>query len=87
MHLHEAVSRLQGISTLLCMAFFFVAYAPAFAQQQFGEIGDLKLVSGETLRECRVGYRTYGLDNPCGHSIHACPDNGMGSMILKFLAQ
>jgi homoserine acetyltransferase len=34
---------------------------PAFAQQQqFGEIGDLKLVSGEVLRECRVGYRTFG---------------------------
>ncbi len=34
---------------------------PAFAQQQqFGEIGDLKLVSGEILRECRVGYRTFG---------------------------
>jgi hypothetical protein len=38
--------------------------APAFAEpQQFGEIGDLKLVSGELLRECRVGYRTYGKMN------------------------
>jgi homoserine acetyltransferase len=34
--------------------------APVFAQQQFGEIGDLKFVSGETLRDCRVGYRTFG---------------------------
>ncbi len=37
-----------------------VLIEPAFAQQLFGEIGDLKLVSGEVLRECRVGYRTYG---------------------------
>lgn len=38
--------------------------APVFSEpQQFGEIGDLKLVSGEVLRECRVGYRTYGKMN------------------------
>jgi len=34
--------------------------ASLWAQQQFGEIGDLRLVSGETLRDCRVGYRTFG---------------------------
>jgi homoserine O-acetyltransferase/O-succinyltransferase len=44
----------------LYIALFFAGLVPAFAQQQFGEIGNLKLVSGETLRECRVGYRTYG---------------------------
>jgi homoserine O-acetyltransferase/O-succinyltransferase len=43
-----------------CPLFFVVLITPAFAQQQFGNIGDLKLVSGEVLRECRVGYRTYG---------------------------
>jgi homoserine O-acetyltransferase/O-succinyltransferase len=43
--------------------FFFVLLLPAFAQQRFGEIGDLKLASGETLRQCRVGYRTYGQSN------------------------
>jgi homoserine O-acetyltransferase/O-succinyltransferase len=40
--------------------FLLVLLTPALAQQQFGEIGDLKLVSGEVLRECRVGYRTFG---------------------------
>jgi homoserine O-acetyltransferase/O-succinyltransferase len=40
---------------------FLALLLPAFAQQQnFGEIGELKLVSGEVLRECRVGYRTFG---------------------------
>jgi homoserine O-acetyltransferase/O-succinyltransferase len=45
---------------LPCIALLFLFCSSAFAQQQFGEIGDLKLVSGETLRECRVGYRVYG---------------------------
>ena len=45
----------------LRIAFLFLSIVPALAQQQqFGEIGDLKLVSGEVLRECRVGYRTFG---------------------------
>jgi homoserine O-acetyltransferase len=51
--------KLFRISLLLVLAI------PTFAQQQqFGEIGDLKLVSGEVLRECRLGYRTFGKLNP-----------------------
>ena len=50
--------------TTLCMILILGMLAPALAQQQqFGEIGDLKLISGETLRECRVGYRTIGTLN------------------------
>ena len=33
-------------------------------QQQFANLGDIKLQSGETLRDCRIGYRTYGRLNP-----------------------
>ncbi len=29
-------------------------------QQQFASIGDFKLVSGEVIRDCRIGYRTFG---------------------------
>lgn len=29
-------------------------------QQQFANLGDLKLQSGEVLRDCRIGYRTFG---------------------------
>jgi homoserine O-acetyltransferase/O-succinyltransferase len=50
-----------------------VLLAPAFAQQQFGEIGDLKLVSGEVLRECRVGYRTFGKLNEAKSNIIVYP--------------
>ena len=29
-------------------------------QQQFASLGDFKLVSGEVIRDCRMGYRTFG---------------------------
>src|ERR1035441_7494589 len=34
--------------------------AASAQQQQFANLGDIKLESGETLRDCRVGYRMYG---------------------------
>ncbi len=30
------------------------------SQQQFAAIGDLKLVNGAVIRDCRIGYRTFG---------------------------
>ena len=44
-----------SLMRLAVVLFVFTLCIPAFAQQQFGDIGDLKLVSGEVLRECRVG--------------------------------
>jgi homoserine O-acetyltransferase len=35
----------------------------------------------------KLGVEPFILDNSCGHSIHACPDNGMGRSILKFLGE
>jgi homoserine O-acetyltransferase/O-succinyltransferase len=32
--------------------------------QQFARIGDLKLENGEVIRDCVVGYRTFGIANP-----------------------
>lgn len=37
--------------------------AAAAQKQQFAELGDFKLQSGEVLRDCRIGYRTYGTLN------------------------
>src|SRR5690349_18385523 len=38
--------------------------APAVAQQlQFASLGDVKLESGEKLRDCHIGYRTFGTLN------------------------
>ncbi|MDQ3907488.1 MAG: alpha/beta fold hydrolase [Acidobacteriota bacterium] len=39
------------------------AVAAAQQQQQFARLGDFRLESGETLRDCRVGYRTFGAMN------------------------
>ncbi|MFB3827401.1 MAG: alpha/beta fold hydrolase [Bryobacteraceae bacterium] len=38
----------------------FLFWIPAVCQQQFASLGDLKLESGEVLRDCRIGYRTFG---------------------------
>jgi homoserine O-acetyltransferase len=32
-------------------------------EQKFADLGDFKLVSGEVLRDCRIGYRTFGKMN------------------------
>lgn len=34
--------------------------AAAAQEQQLASLGDFKLESGETIRDCRIGYRTYG---------------------------
>jgi homoserine O-acetyltransferase/O-succinyltransferase len=41
----------------VAFVFVFCGYA---AEQQFAELGDFKLESGEVIRNCRIGYRTYG---------------------------
>lgn len=46
--------------TVPVLALSFLLSVPVPAQQRSAEIGDLALVSGEVLRECRVGYRTFG---------------------------
>lgn len=46
-----------------CFAIFLLLAIPLFSQDgklQFAKLGDFKLVSGDTLRDCRIGYRTYG---------------------------
>lgn len=46
------------LAALLCLA------ATSYAQdQKFADLGDFKLVSGETLRNTRIGYRTFGKMN------------------------
>jgi len=42
------------------LLFLPFAVSTLVAQQQFANLGDFKLMSGETIRDCRVGYRTFG---------------------------
>lgn len=46
----------------LCLIVFLFSLAALAqdGQQQFASLGDFKLESGETIRECRLGYRTFG---------------------------
>ena len=42
---------------------FFVAVTSSFVmaqEQQFARLGDFKLESGDVIRDCRIGYRTFG---------------------------
>ena len=38
-------------------------FAPAEGQQQFADLGSCKVESGETIQNCRIGYRTWGALN------------------------
>jgi homoserine O-acetyltransferase/O-succinyltransferase len=44
---------------LLCSA-VFLAVAAAAQDQKFASLGDFKLQNGEIIKDCRIGYRTYG---------------------------
>jgi len=44
-----------------CWLFLALLTKVAIAQdQQFAQLGDFKLESGEVIRDCRIGYRTFG---------------------------
>src|ERR1044071_4512593 len=48
----------RAICGLLCLQLLALS---AFAQeQQFANIGDLRLQNGGVIRDCRIGYRTFG---------------------------
>lgn len=52
----------------------------SFAQsQQFANLGDFKLDSGETLRDCRIGYRTFGQLNAEKSNCHSVSHMGRGN--------
>ena len=42
------------------LVLLFTASAAFSQQQQFANLGDFKLQSGEILRDCRIGYRAFG---------------------------
>jgi homoserine O-acetyltransferase len=44
----------------LCLSLQLFAVVVVAQQQQFASIGDLKLQNGGFIRDCRVGYRTFG---------------------------
>ena len=47
------------VRTAICLLFASALYAQD-GQQRFAALGDFRLESGETIRDCRIGYRTWG---------------------------
>ncbi len=45
---------------LACLLVHGLAIVAAGQAQQFAALGDFRLVSGEVIRDCRIGYRTFG---------------------------
>lgn len=55
---------MQKIVIVIGFIFFITTFALAQdGQQQFAQLGDFKLQSGEVIRDCRIGYRTFGKMN------------------------
>ena len=54
-------NRANGIGLLLCLLLF--ASFTFAGKQQFADLGDFPLLNGQTIRQCRIGYRTYGTLN------------------------
>src|SRR3954466_2250301 len=48
---------IRAVSILFLLS--FAAFAQD-GQQQFASLGDFKLENGETIRDCRIGFRTFG---------------------------
>src|SRR5579875_870550 len=57
----------------LAIVFAFCTSAAFSQQQQFAELGDFKLASGEVIRECRIGYRTIGKLNDSRSNVVLIP--------------
>lgn len=49
-----------NVSLTIPFCILFLSTITFAQQQQFAELGDFKLTSGETIRDCRIGYRTFG---------------------------
>ncbi len=60
-------------------AWAFPGFAAADGDQRYADIGDLKLQSGQTLKSCRVGYRTFGHLQPDGANAILVPTWFLGT--------
>lgn len=70
--------------TLLIALALSVCATSAMAEQQFANIGDFELVSGEVIEDCRVGYRVMGRANTDKSNVLVMPswfDGTSNSMI------
>src|SRR5271163_3145425 len=65
--------------------------SPGFAQngmQQFAELGQCKLKSGQVIENCRIGYRTFGSLNAAQDNAVIMPSwlNGVSGELVTFFS-
>ena len=74
----------------LILVIFSCTFVIAQSQQQFAEIGSLKLVSGELITNCKIGYRTFGKLNADSSNVIIYPTwfegttENVGRLIEKY---
>lgn len=54
---------MNSIIRIFFAVYFIITNLPAQSEQQFAQLGNFKLVCGETIYKCKIGYRTFGLLN------------------------
>src|SRR3954453_5381929 len=54
---------LSRLVPLVCQTILLLCLTVRAQDQQFASLGDFKLGSGEVIRDCRIGYRTFGTLN------------------------
>ncbi|MDX2044166.1 MAG: alpha/beta fold hydrolase [Acidobacteriota bacterium] len=57
------MKNLKLIFAVLALLTLTTSLAEAQSEQKFAELGDFKLESGEAIRDCKLGYRTFGTLN------------------------
>ncbi|HYW74659.1 MAG TPA: alpha/beta fold hydrolase [Pyrinomonadaceae bacterium] len=54
------MERLAPLALRICFLTALLSISAVAQEQQFATLGDFKLGSGEVIRDCRIGYRTFG---------------------------
>ncbi len=70
-----------------CMALLLWTSLATAQELKFANLGDLKLGSGETLKDCSVGYRTFGQLNPSKSNAILFPTwfNGKSEQLVQMV--
>src|SRR5262245_47948183 len=58
---------------------FLLTITVSAQDQQFAQLGDFKLESGDTIRNCRLGYRTFGILNSDRSNVVVVPTWASGT--------
>ena len=60
MHRQTSIINLVLSSVRISAVLFLLSLVVPAQEQQFADLGDFKLQSGEVIRDCRIGYRAFG---------------------------